>query len=283
MRTFFNLIQNISLKLLIFFVFTGFTGCQSIFFFPQREIIWTPENINFNYIVHKLQINEEEYATLWEVIPKSQIRGSILYFHGNAENISTHIQSVMWLVSEGYRVYGLDYRGYGQSSSDANVENAVEDINESLRFVSNRIPQNEKLFVFSQSIGAALAMHALATDLNAKRVSFFIFDSSFSSYQAIAEDKLSEIGLFYPLSNWISNLATDCCDPANAIKSYQSSRVIIVHVEDDQVVPFKHSKLLYETLEPHPTFWHNKIGGHTSFFTKRDNRLKLLKVLESAP
>ena len=41
---------------------------------------------------------------------------TLLFAHGNAQNISTHIASVAWLPAEGVNVFLFDYRGYGRSA-----------------------------------------------------------------------------------------------------------------------------------------------------------------------
>jgi hypothetical protein len=47
------------------------------------------------------------------VLPAEKAAGSILVLHGNAQNLSTHVNSVLWLVKEGYNLFIIDYHGYG--------------------------------------------------------------------------------------------------------------------------------------------------------------------------
>jgi alpha-beta hydrolase superfamily lysophospholipase len=47
--------------------------------------------------------------------------------HGNAQNISAHIHSVHWLPKQGYHVYLIDYRGYGDSTGKPT--GVIDDIN----------------------------------------------------------------------------------------------------------------------------------------------------------
>ena len=43
-----------------------------------------------------------------------QPKGTVLFLHGNAQNISAHIAAVHWLPKAGYNLLLLDYRGYGE-------------------------------------------------------------------------------------------------------------------------------------------------------------------------
>ena len=51
------------------------------------------------------------HGWFFRTIPEA--KATILVFHGNAENLSTHVNSVLWLVQEGFNVFIFDYRGYG--------------------------------------------------------------------------------------------------------------------------------------------------------------------------
>ena len=51
----------------------------------------------------------------WFLPARGPACATILFLHGNAENISTHIGSVFWLPARGFNVFMPDYRGYGAS------------------------------------------------------------------------------------------------------------------------------------------------------------------------
>ncbi len=255
-------------------------GCQSIFFFPSNEIVWSPENAGYKFESHSIPVDDEQFFTLWEIKPEVTEKGVILYLHGNAENNSTHTQSVMWLVNEGYRIFALDYRGYGSSSGVANVTNAAEDIKNAVEYVDSKINKNEKLILFAQSIGASVGIYALANHPLRDRFSLFIFDSGFTSYQGIAKEKLSEIGLFFPLNSIFSYLATDCCDPLLYINKYPAGKVIIVHNKFDPVVNFHHSEDLYRMSQKPNLFWQSESEGHGTFFSSKGHRERLLHEID---
>ena len=264
----------------VFFLF-GFSACQKIFFFPSSDIVWRPSESGFNFISHKIAVSDSENISIWEVLPKGKIKGTILYLHGNAENLSTHSQSMMWLVVEGYRIVALDYRGFGESLGVATVEGASDDILKSLDWTISRIPKDEKLIIFAQSIGASLTAYALSNADKIERINLLVLDSGFSSYDKIAKEKLEQMGLFSPISSLISLCATNCCDPSESLSKLKLAKVLFVHNEDDEVTNYKNSIELYNVFIGNKLLWTDKSGGHAAYFRTRENRGKFLELLNS--
>ena len=71
----------------------------------------------------------------WHLKAKDKSRGTILQLHGNAENISTHVNSVLWLALEGYDVFNFDYRGYGKSEGSPTLDGVHIDARAALETV----------------------------------------------------------------------------------------------------------------------------------------------------
>lgn len=58
----------------------------------------------------------------------AEANATVLFLHGNAENISTHFRSIAWMPAEGFNVLALDYRGYGASAGTPSLEGMQLDI-----------------------------------------------------------------------------------------------------------------------------------------------------------
>src|SRR3989304_4903016 len=91
------------------------TGCTSLFFQPQREHIENPVIDNFSYKDVYFKSSDGVSLHGWFLTAHGDDYGTILYLHGNAENLSTHVNYVLWLVSAGFNVLIFDYRGDGRS------------------------------------------------------------------------------------------------------------------------------------------------------------------------
>jgi predicted alpha/beta-fold hydrolase len=267
------------MRILNLIIFLSLGSCQSLYFLPYKEYIWNPKLAGYEYTSHQIK-SDNQKITIWEIRPKKIIKGSIIFFHGNAENISTHSQGMMWLVNEGYVVYAVDYRGYGESDGVANIDNAIEDIQLSFKWVLAQIPQNQKLIVFGQSLGASLTIYALKEEASNPRILLFVFDSAFSSYSKIVKEKLELVGILPPFRNLLSLIAYSGSDPIDVISEYPENKVLLVHNQDDPIVDFNHSEILFETMKKPNYFWWSESGGHTSYFSTIRRKNELLSLLD---
>ena len=91
-------------------------------------------------------------------------RATVLYLHGNAENLSTHVRAVEWLPAQGYSVLALDYRGYGRSSGKASIRGVHEDAAAALAWLAaQRGEADMPVIVYGQSLGASIAIRSVAS------------------------------------------------------------------------------------------------------------------------
>lgn len=93
----------------------GLAACAGLLFYPDRHIRLTPERLGLDYEDVHLTAADGTKLHAWLLLAQGEAHGFVLFLHGNAENISTHIHNVAWLPAEGYQILLLDYRGYGRS------------------------------------------------------------------------------------------------------------------------------------------------------------------------
>ena len=147
-----------------------------------------------------------ELTGLWFPAKSIAPKGVIIHFHGNGENMTSHFLFVYWLALEGYDVFTFDYRGYGASAGDKSLSGAVEDGAAALRCARSRAGgAKERLIVVGQSLGGALALAALERE-GGEGVRGLILDSTFASYREVAQDKLRQWWLTWPLQWPLSRL-----------------------------------------------------------------------------
>src|SRR5574341_868653 len=116
-------------------------GCDGLFYHPSRNAFLDPASIGFPF--QDVGFNSLDGTRLhgWFFAPKDgpeRAKATVIHFHGNAENISTHFQAVAWLAREGFNVFVFDYRGYGQSDGKPNPEGIEEDEVAAARWVRGR-------------------------------------------------------------------------------------------------------------------------------------------------
>lgn len=81
---------------------------------PSRAVSATPWEIGLNYETVWLTAEDGVHLNGWYV-PATQARATLLFFHGNAGNISHRLDSLRIFHELELNVFIFDYRGYGLS------------------------------------------------------------------------------------------------------------------------------------------------------------------------
>ena len=96
-------------------VLAVYFGQSRLIYYPMQQISNTPDEIELDYSPVKIATTDGETLHGWWV-PASDAKGTVLFFHGNAGNISHRINYLKMFNQLGYNTLLFDYRGYGQSS-----------------------------------------------------------------------------------------------------------------------------------------------------------------------
>lgn len=269
-------------KLLIILILILNVGCTSMFFYPERGLRDNPAVQRFPHEDVYFKASDGVKLHGWFFKAKSGSLGTILVLHGNAENISTHINSVLWLVKEGFDVFAFDYRGYGLSEGKTTVQGVHLDADAALETVLD-LPQanKERFFILGQSVGGAIAIYTIANSPHKDQIRALIIDSAFSDYRRIAREKLSAFFLTWPFQYPLSFLFNNEYSPEKQIKKISPIPILIIHGDSDRIVPAHHSSILYkEALEP-KDLWIAKGRGHIESFAEKEIRERLVEYLKS--
>jgi fermentation-respiration switch protein FrsA (DUF1100 family) len=255
-------------------------GCTGLIFQPMRELVLTPDEIGLDYRDIELEAADGVRLHGWLLPAAPPARGSVLFLHGNAQNISTHIASVAWLPARGFTVMLLDYRGYGRSGGSPSLPGLQLDFETALDTLLARPETNAgPVIVFGQSLGGALAITALAGSPRREQVRALIVEGAFTGYRALAREKLSDFWLTWPLQAPLGLAIDDRYRPIDAIGELAPMPVLIVHGEEDRVVPPEHAIALYEAARPPKALWLVPGAGHIQAFTTAANRAQLVRYL----
>jgi fermentation-respiration switch protein FrsA (DUF1100 family) len=258
-------------------------ACDSYFFYPRRTFVANP---HLDLVVHEdVFFVSPDGVRLhgWLLRPNGEPRGTILFFHGNAENISTHVGAVLWLAMEGYQVFLIDYRGYGKSEGTPGMEGIHLDALAAIdRLFRMEGVDKDRIVVFGQSLGGAVAVYAVANSPHRDRIRALILDSAFSGYRRIAREKIAELILLWPFQSPLSLLVTDRYSPSRWIERIGPVPVLILHGEADKVVPVKHGVQLYRLAEEPKQLWITPGAGHIQSLSDGNLRKRLLCFLDSS-
>ncbi|MFZ9521028.1 MAG: alpha/beta hydrolase [Silvanigrellaceae bacterium] len=262
------------------------SGCNSLFYQPDKLDWSLPQQITPSFEEFRLPVpGTSERIHAWRFQSRVQKKGTVLHFHGNAQNMSAHVWFVAWLIDAGFDVVTFDYRGYGSSDGIASRENTIVDGQTVLRWLTTQ-PQSAPLFVLGQSLGGAVAFASLATLEPEVPVRGLIIESSFASYRKLARKKLGSFFLTWPLQWPLSFLVTDDFSPAQ-LKLKNPLPIFFAHGTSDYVVPYKEGIKFAEQAVRQKnlvSFYSDVARGHTSCFARlEETRCKtaLLQFMNS--
>ncbi|MFQ5559855.1 MAG: alpha/beta hydrolase [Nitrospinota bacterium] len=251
-------------------------SCSGAFYHPTKETHIDPVTLGFSYgdIHFESSDGTKLHGWLFPSTHETEEFGTIVQFHGNAENISTHFLSMAWVTKIGYNLFTFDYRGYGRSEGNPDQEglnqDAVAAINFALQLNETRKvklfgaegPQTLKLFLFGQSLGGAVLIRALKDIPHKDRINAIIVDSSFYSYTAIAKDVLAGSLLTWPFQPLAYVLISDRFSPKKVIPTITPVPLLVIHGTNDRVIPFKQGYEIHRLAKEPKYFWKIPGGSH---------------------
>lgn len=229
-----------------------FLGQSALLYFPSRDLIANPGEIGLAYEDVNIITNDEVKLHGWYV-RAAEPRGVLLFFHGNAGNISQRLESLKLFNQLGLDTLIFDYRGYGKSEGKITERGSYLDAEAAWRYLTEtrRIPAGN-IVLFGRSLGAALAIY-LAGGRQAKAV---IAESGFISIPELA----AQIYPFLP-ARWISRFQYDSL---NRIEK-STCPVLVIHSENDEIIPISHGRALFNAA-PQPKQFLQIRGGHNDGF-----------------
>jgi uncharacterized protein len=255
-------------------------GCGSLFFYPKKQLFVNPIALQFS--PQDIYFKSSDDLTLhgWFFRAQASAKGTILVLHGNAENLSTHVNSVLWLIPQGFNIFIFDCRGYGRSEGKPSISGVHQDAEAALETVLN-MPETKggKIVVLGQSIGGAIAVYTVAHTVHRNKIAALVIDSAFASYRLIAREKLGDVFLTWPFQYPLSYLVSDSYSPIRHIKDVYPVPILVLHGTDDPVVPEHHGRMLFEAAREPKLFIETPTPGHIMAFADEEVRKQVIHFI----
>lgn len=255
------------------FLLLSLTACSSLVYYPDRILYYPPEKLGliFEEIPFQAKDGTQLYGWFFPAqrnSKKTESKGTIIQFHGNAQNMSSHYLSLVWLVKEGYNLFTFSYRGYGKSEGKPNQEGTYLDGLAALdkAWVLNEGSSAHKVFVvYGQSLGGAIAMRSLADFSHKSETSLIVLDSTFLSYRKIAQRSLARHWFTWILSPLAHVLVSDQYSAKEALLN-NNVRLLVIHDKRDPVVPFISGQEIFDMAQSKKEIWTVDQGNHIGAF-----------------
>lgn len=243
----------------------------------QDKIFLHPKKLKAGYVFniavpHKeilLQLNENERLHFMQFFPAdtNHVKGIVLYFHGNRENINRYAAYANNFTKHGYEVWMPDYPGFGKTTGEFTEERLYSDARLIYKMAAKRFTAYS-IILYGRSLGTGVATE-LASENNCKRL---ILETPYYSIPSMAAAHFP----IYPTSRMMHFKF-----PVYEFLPLVKAPVSIFHGTDDEVIPYRNSIRLKALLKETDEYIsiekgrHNNLANFDLFYQKLDSLLSL--------
>jgi uncharacterized protein len=238
--------------------------------------------VSGNPSARTVQVTARDGITLqgWLFIPEKPNGNAVLVLHGIADSRASQSGLAGMFLDHGYSVVVPDSRAHGESGGDIATYGLLE-ADDVHRWVSWLIDDQRPRHVFGvgESLGAAVLIESLTIE---PRFSAIVADSSFSSFERIALDRVAErlpfpsgigrmlaappvwAGFLYARLRY--GLDFRAAWPEVAL-ARSTTPVFLIHGLGDRLTPPEHSKILAASNRRWTELWLVPGAAHTGAFS----------------
>jgi fermentation-respiration switch protein FrsA (DUF1100 family) len=210
-------------------------------FFPLAGEQDTPASLGMSFESVTLSTKDGEQLRAW-FLPSATPRALVVYFHGNGGNLAVWMPILVGIQKQRFSVAAIDYRGYGASSGRPSEQGLYRDVDAALEWSGDLVKAGVPVIYWGRSLGTTMAAYAAAT----RRPDGLILESGFASARSLlrASPPLAFLALLstyrFPTAEYAGR--TGC-------------PTLVMHGDDDRVIPFSNGRQLFESL-PEPKRFH---------------------------
>ena len=176
-------------------------------------------------------------------LPNERARFTILYSHGNGEDLGNVLPVLEAIQRLGFAVFAYDYRGYGTSDGRPGVEGVTRDAEAAYAYVSATLGvPDDRLILWGRSIGGGPAVHLAAQHA----VAGLVLEATFTSAFCVVTNRRI--------------LPFDRFENRRILRGL-AIPTLFIHGRKDGIVPFVHGQRNFECApEPKRSLWIDGAG-----------------------
>ena len=253
----------------------AFAFQDRLLFQPSARLVATPEDAGMVFETVRLSTGDGETLHGWWIPATdtaadvsretSLVAGStLLFFHGNAGNISGRLPSVQQFHRLGLNVLIADYRGYGQSTGAPSEDGLYRDAEAMWQHVTDqRGIDPSRIVFFGRSMGGGPATW-LAARTSPGAV---ILESVFTN--------VPDVGAHHYPFLPVRALATTQFDNASRVARIDAP-LLVIHSRGDRVVPFELGRQVFAAATEPKQFLEIEGGHNDGFLVSADTYLRTI-------
>jgi fermentation-respiration switch protein FrsA (DUF1100 family) len=207
-----------------------------LMFHPETSATWTTEV--------PIKVRTADGVTLPAVhLPNPQARYTVLFSHGNAEDIRDAATQLGQIHEAGFAVFAYDYRGYGTGDGVPTEENAYKDIDAAYAYITGTLGvAPNRVVAYGRSVGGGPSVDLASR----KPLAGLILESTFVTA--------------FRVRTHIPILPFDKFRNIDKIAGVRAP-VLVMHGIDDEIIPVWHGRALFERAhDPKLALWVEHAG-----------------------
>lgn len=224
-------------------------------FFPTHDEAGTPADAGHDYEDVWIDSGDHRiHGWFVEQTVRDETRGTVLFFHGNAGNITHRLETVSFWVSSGFDIFIFDYSGYGKSEGKPGEKQAYEDAEAAWTWLTTErgVPPGE-ILVHARSLGGGISSWLVERH----RPAAWIVESTFTSIPDVATE-------IYPWApRWLVRVKMPTLERLDNI----DCPTLFAHSFSDEVIPYNHGRRLFADAHE-PKRFMGLTGGHSGGWTQ---------------
>ena len=205
-------------------------------FHPMAGLTDSPGDRDLDFEEVDIETPDGERLRAW-FLPHPDALAEVVFFHGNAGNLSLWLDLLIELRSQQLAVLAVDYRGFGASSGSPTEEGLLLDAAATVQAFWETIHQPDRKVVYwGRSLGGVAAAHAAKV----REPDGLILEATFPDKQSLLRH--------YPILRMVSPFSRYRLATVEHL-SNRRCPVLVIHGSHDRVVPVSQGHLLFEQLK----------------------------------
>lgn len=201
--------------------------------------------------------SDTDYRGFISADPQSEIKGTVIVFHGNAGRAADRSYYAQALSPLGYRVILAEYPGYGGRSGAPSEASLTADAIATVDLAYQEF--GDPIYLWGESLGCGVVAAVTAEAGTAEAgvpIRGVVLITPWESLPMLAQS----IYWFLP-ARW---LVRDQFDNAANLAAYDGP-VAVLLAGQDEVIPVQHGQRLYDALTSDKRLWVFEGAGHNSW------------------
>lgn len=224
---------------------------HSFLYFPEKTFAATPKEVGLDFAEHFIKTTSGRTIHDWFLL-HPQASATLLFFHGNAGNISHRLDKLKIFHEIGLATLIIDYAGYGKSEGKPSEPNLYEDGEAAYHYALQHLKINpKKLFLYGESLGSAVAIELAGHQPTAG----IILEGAFATLKELSKQHMP----------FLTPLAGDQYNNLAKITKLQTP-ILFIHSKQDEICSFEQALKLYEAAPSPKEYLWLETGGHNDAF-----------------